>query len=168
MIPKTLEQEEVPYEFDAQRYSLFGKPLGTDHVLIVRTEDGRARFTTRELDGSLAIGQLQLGTAAAEEILRLIAAATARDKEIEEKDERISNLSHSCVAAIERAIGAERELAALLARVKELIDAANIMLGNDEYDTYWPQYQARVREAIKAFEIPLPEGKSTNNKEHNV
>ena len=80
---KTLEQEEVLYEFDAQRYSLFGKPLGTDRVLIVRTEDGRARFTTRELDGSLAIGQLQLGAAAAEEILRLKAAATASDKEIE-------------------------------------------------------------------------------------
>lgn len=82
MTAKTLEQEEVLYEFDAQSYSLFGKPLGTDRVLIVRTEDGRSRFTTRELDGSLAIGQLQLGAAAAEEILRLKAAATARDKEV--------------------------------------------------------------------------------------
>jgi len=49
-----------------------------------------------------------------------LAAAAPREQEIEEKDERISNLSHSCVAAIERAIGAERELAALRARVKEL------------------------------------------------
>ena len=57
------------------------------------------------------------------------------------------------------ALSRETEIATLRARVEELIDAANVLLGNDEYDTDWPQYQARVREAIKTFEIPLPETK---------
>ena len=55
MTDKTLEQGAVLYEFDAQSYSLFGKPLETDHVLIVRMEDGRARFTMRELTYTQAL-----------------------------------------------------------------------------------------------------------------
>ena len=120
---KTLEQEEVLYEFDAQRYSLFGKPLGTDRVLIVRTEDGRARFTTRELDGSLAIGQLQLGAAAAEEILRLKAAATASDKEIEALRAELADWHESAERAAGESCGDEQHctcVGALRARIKEL------------------------------------------------
>ena len=105
-----LRQEAILHEFDAEGYSLSGKPLGVDRILIVRMDDGRARCTSREPDGSIALGQLQLGAAAAKEILRLQAAAAAREQEIE----GLRNMSWQKVA--ER----DAEIADLRARVAEL------------------------------------------------
>jgi hypothetical protein len=84
-----MSAEKIVHEFDCQALNPGGNPTGEVYRVYVAQGGRRGfRFTTREPDGGLELGSLQLGTEAAKEIARLAAALERAKAEAREELKR--------------------------------------------------------------------------------